>query len=632
MISIFRNFAKSPWAAGLLVLVMLSFVVVGMKADIFGAMGPRNVISAGSRSVGMAEFSREFGRVRDNLQQQSGRPLTVEDLVNENIHQRYLEDRTRLLGFLDWAWRAGIRPGQELILKQIRAIPAFFNSVTGQFDEQNYRQVLAQQGITPEDFENQFRDDYIGQHFASAIGAGPRLPRVYGALVANQALENRDARWFVVTQAMAGTAGTPTDAQLTTFLNENAAQLRRPETRTLSLVLFTDESAPAVTDAAIQERFNFRKDELSAPETRTFVVLTAPDRAGADRIAAALRAGQSPEEAGRAAGIQPSPYNDTPRAAISDPAVAAAVFGLTVGQVSDPIQGRVGFSVARLSGVTPGREARLEDVRDQIVEELQTEARKDQTYKRVEAYDAARGQGKTMEEAAAIAGARIRTLGPVTQDGQTLGGRLNAPPLIFSTAWSLGRGGESEVVDAGQGQYFALRVDEIAPAALPSLDEVREPLARQWVLRENSRLLTTKAEQLAGRVRGGEDIAAVAASVGAPLVSRTRMLQNQETQQAVGEGVLRGVFSQDKEQAFAMAQSESAFVVGRVDRIRAPAAADAAAVALQVGPRMEQDVFQGVIEETLTAAGERTGARYDVNLARQALGVAPAAATPQPTK
>ena len=73
---------------------------------------------------------------------------------------------------------------------------------------------------------------------------------------------------------------------------------------------------------------NFRKDALSTPETRDFVTLTAPNKAAADKIAAALRAGQTPEQAGAAnGGLRPAPFDDTPRSAVADPAVAAAVFG-----------------------------------------------------------------------------------------------------------------------------------------------------------------------------------------------------------------------------------------------------------------------------------------------------------------
>lgn len=624
MISLFRNFAKSPWAAGLLGLVMLSFIVVGAQTDIFGSLGPRNVITAGERSVDQATFANDFDRVKKSYEERAGKPLTIQELVAEGVHLQYLADATRRMGFLNWAWQAGLRPGKELVLKQIRQAPAFFNQVTGAFDEQQYRSVLAQQNATPAMLEQEFRDQYATSHFGAALFAGARAPRIYGALVANQVMETRDARWFTVTQAMAGTASAPTDAQLTAFMNENAAQLRRPELRVVTLVLFSEgpSADAAIPEARIVERFNFRKDQLSTPERRTFVTLTAPNKAAADRIAAALRAGQSPADAGRAnGGVQPAQYPETPRSALGDPAVAAAVFGTPAGQVSDPVQGRVGFTVAQVSAVIPGAPATLESVRPQIVQELQAEDARARTYTRVENYEKAREAGKTLEQAANEVGARMVQLPPFTQEGQTQQGQLNAPPLVFSTAWGLGKGGESEIVDAGQGQYFVLRVDDVRPAAMPALAEVRAPLARQWVLRENNRLLSAKAEELAGRVRAGEDIAAVARSVNATLTTRTGMQQNQTTQDAVGQGVLRAVYSQNRGQSFSAPVSQTAYAVGRVDQVHAPTAVLAAPIAEQVRPRMTQDLVEAMGDRAVQAGADRTKARYDIALARQALGL-----------
>ena len=157
MLTAFRAFSRSKWAAALLVLIAISFVIVGARMDVFSNLGPKHVIDAGERSMNEAEFKTAFDQVRERLQQQVGRPLTNQDLVAENIHTRFLAEQTEQLGFLNWAWKAGIRPGQELVVKQIRKIPAFFNSVTGQFDQQAYQAALAQQNLTPAMLEQDLR-------------------------------------------------------------------------------------------------------------------------------------------------------------------------------------------------------------------------------------------------------------------------------------------------------------------------------------------------------------------------------------------------------------------------------------------------------------------------------------------
>ncbi|MGV8928250.1 MAG: peptidyl-prolyl cis-trans isomerase [Brevundimonas sp.] len=638
MLTAFRTFAKSKWAIALLVLLALGLLVTGgTQIDVLSNLGPKHVVSAGDRNLTQAEFRGELDRFRDRAQEQAGRALGFEELIADGGLRQYLEQKSQQLGFVNWAWEAGIRPGKDLILRQIRQAPGFFDSVTGQFSEEQYRTALAQNNATPEMFEAQLRDQYTTQHFGAALGAGMRLPRIYGAVMASQALETRDGRWFTVTQAMAGTAGAPTDAQLTALMNQNADQLRLPESRTASVVLFDDGAAPSgeLTEARIEERFNFRRDALSLPEKRTFVTLTAPNRAAADRIAAALRAGQSAADVGRANNLQPADYAETPRSALGDPAVAAAVFGLTVNEVSAPVQAGVGFVVAKVTAIQPGRPASLADVRQQVIQELRAEDARAAVYRRVEAYEKARQDGKTLDAAVREVGARMIQIPPIRQDGKLRNGQEITPalpPQLIQTMWSLAKGNESEVVDMGQGQYFVMRLDDIMPAAFPPLAAIREPLARQWTLRENASLLNARAGALAARVRGGEDLAAVAASVNATVRTGTGL--NRQSAEEYGQGVISGVFSSAVGEPFSQQNTADTFVIGRTDRITAAVPALAAPVAEQFRQRMASDQVNAVGEMAIQAAATRSKARYDEALARTALNlpaeapVAPASPVP----
>ena len=635
MITAFRAFSRSKWAAALLVLIAISFVVVGAQMDVFASLGPKHVIDAGSRSMNEQEYRASFDRVRAQLQEQAGRTITNEDLVAENIPGRFLESQTQQLGFLNWAWEAGIRPGKELIVKQIREIPAFFNQVTRQFDQQAYEAALAQQNLTPAMLEQDLRDQYATEHFGAALQAGTRAPRIYGAILAGQAFETRDGRWFEVTDAMIERPGAPTDAQLNAFIQENAERLRSPEFRMISVVLFSPDPAARtapIPEERIRERFEFKKDSLGRPETRTFVTLTAPSRETAQRIAAALRAGQSPAEAGQANNVRPAEFAGSPRSAVGDPAVAAAVFGLQPGQVSDPVQAGVGFAVAKVTDIQAPQPATLESARDQLIQELREEDARGATYESVQTFEKARQDGKNLADAAREAGARIVDLPPVTQDGRLPNGQpLNAPEQVFSTAWGLTKGGESDVIDAGQGQYFAMRVNDIRPAALPQLDEVREPLTQEWMRRETLRRVSAKAEELAGRVRGGEDIAAVANSAGATLTTRQRIGRDRAAQEAVGQGPLQGLFGQGKGQVFAQPSSQTAYVVGRVDAIHAADPVVAGPAAENARTRIAQDLTQGMVESAFAAGAARTRAKNDPVLARQAIGLTEPA-TPAPAR
>lgn len=264
-----------------------------------------------------------------------------------------------------------------------------------------------------------------------------------------------------------------------------------------------------------------------------------------------------------------------------------------------------------------------------MITELRAEDARASVYRRVEAYEKARQEGKTLDVAVREVGARVIQIPPIRQDGKLRNGQdINPalPPQLIQTMWSLSKGAESEVVDMGQGQYFVVRLDDILPAALPPLAGIREPLAQQWVLRENARLLSARANALAARVRGGEDLAAVAASVGATLKTGTGL--NRQSAEQNGQGVIAGVFGSGRGQPFSQQNTVDTFVIGRTDRIAAAVPALAAPVAEQFRQRMAGDHVNAVGETAIASAAARSKAEFDEPLARTSLGLpaeAPAA-------
>ena len=118
----------------------------------------------------------------------------------------------------------------------------------------------------------------------------------------------------------------------------------------------------------------------------------------------------------------------------------------------------------------------------------------------------------------------------------------------------------------------------------------------------------------------------------APLTTRAGVQQSREAQAQVGDGVLRGLFGQGKGQVFSGAQSQTAFVVGRVDAIHAADPARAGPLAEQARPRLTEELSNALAERTIAAAAARAKSRNDPALALQALGVEAPAAAPAAKK
>ena len=631
MLAAIRAFAKSWVAAGLMVLLIASFALWGIR-DVFHAKISDAVIVAGSRSVSADQFKREFDQTKAQYEKQAGQPITTEFAVANGLDKQILEGMATREAFAALMARIGLLPSDKLVVSQIQKIPAFFDPVSGRFDKASYQQRLGENGLTVAAFEQMVRDDVGEQMFSSGLVGGVMTPRAYTAMAAVYGLENRDVALATLEPQNVPAPPPPTDAQLTDFMKENAARLMRPEFRAISIVRFSPAqmvAAGPVDQAEVLKRFNFRKDTLSKPETRSIVQIPAKDAAAAAQITARLARGEAPDAIARSLGVAAISYGDKPQTAIPDGKVAAAAFQAKPGQVQT-VQGNLGLAVVRVDAVSPGHTVTLEEIRPAIEAEVRKDAAASKIDALTQAYDDAHTKGATLAEAAQKAGVPVAALPPVAKQGIDQQGHP-VPGLtqkIVDTAFALPPGGESELVDAGGGEYFALKVDKVIPPAMPALADVKAELTRVWMMRQVVTRLQAKAEELAARVKKGESLDAVAASAGAKVTHLTGLSRQSASQnQQLGQELIAQVFTGKPGDVF-VAGGQTGVSVGKIEAIRT-ADIDAMARAVDANRgRMTEAYLRELLTAAHVAARDKVKVRIDPARARTALGLDPNVAKP----
>ena len=638
MLAAFRVFAKSWVAAVLIGLLIVAFAVFGIR-DVFGHNVSNSVIIAGSRKISPIEFRREFEQMRKRAEQQVGQPVSAEVAAQNGLDRQVLQGLATRESFAELLRRMGIRPSDKLVADQIAKIPDFSDRVTGRFDKKLYQQLLAQNDLTPDRFESNLRDAMAQQHAVTALSNALQVPRAYAALAAIYALENRDVTYLTVEPTSVPKPADPTDAQLTAFMKENAAQLTLPEFRVLTVVRFSPEMVGAnltVDEAELKKRYEFKKDTLSTPETRTLVQIPAKDAATSQAIAARLQKGEAPAAVAKSLGVDAITYENKPQSAITDHKLAAAAFKLQAGEIG-VVQGDLGQAVVKVDSITPGRTVTFEQARPALEAEMRKDAAAEKVYALTQAYDDAHQKGANLAEAARKAGVAATTLGPVAKDGRDQQGQPMAglSQKLMDTAFGLPSGGESEVVEAGAGEYFAVRVEKVIAPAMPPLASIRPQLAQAYMMRQVAKAMQDRAEALAARVRKGESLEAVAASAGAKLthvpgVDRRSGQQNPQ----MSPEILGAVFGGKVGDVFTARGRGFAMVVGKVDADHVGDTAQLAALTEQARPQMTETIFREIGEAAQGAARVKVKTKIDYNRARTAIGLQPlnAKGEPEPAK
>jgi peptidyl-prolyl cis-trans isomerase D len=630
MLANIRAFAKSWVATILFAVLIVSFVIFGIgNRDTFRGRSSNAVIAAGDRQVSPAQFKRVFDNFRQRLEQQYNQQITAEVAAENGVDRQVLQGMATQEAFAALLTKLGIVPSDKLVLSQIAKNPAFFDQVTGRFDKAAYAQILARNEVTPAMFEASMRDDMAQAQAGTAIVGGLRTPRAYAALAAIYGLESRNVGYFVVEPTSVPQPAEPTDAQLTSFMQENAARLMKPEFRQLTVVRFSPAQVSAslpVDEAEVKKRFDFRKDTLSTPETRVVIEVPAKDAASAAQAQQRITKGEDPAAVAKSLGVEAITYANKPQSAIPDKKVAVAAFATPVGQVAAVKGDLAPNAVIKVVAATPGKAVTLEQVRPAIEAEIRKDAAADKVYQLTQAYDDAHQGGATLPVAAQKAGVPTQTIGPVTKDGLDLQHQpvQGLTPKLMERAWALSSGGESELEEAGNGEYFAVRVDKIIPAAMPSLAEVRPVLADAWKKRELVNRMQARADELAARVRKGESLDAVAKSAGQSVVQVPAIdKQNARRDQSLSQDMLGKIFTSKPGDAFTAQFSRFAFVVGRLNAVSAGDPVTLARTAEQIRPQMTQAYLKELGEAAITSGRRKVKVVVDANKARAAIGLEP---------
>jgi peptidyl-prolyl cis-trans isomerase D len=623
MLSFFRSMAKSKLLGVALGLPLLAglLTIGNVRSDLSGLFTPKDaVIQAGSRIYTTDDFKREFEAYRRQMAQQN-QQITPDDAVTQGLDQQMLQAFAQRESMYEILHKMGVWPSDKLVVDQIAKVKAFFDPVTGRFDQKTYLQLLQQNQLTPAVFEKGQRDELAYSQFMTAAAAGLKPPRLYGALVGAYLYENRTLSLFGIKPDTLGKEPVPTDADLTKLMKEHAAALTLPETRQLTVVKFSAAAlAPVVTadPAEVKKRYDFRKDTLSQPEKRSLVQVSAKDAAQANDIAAKLKAGGDPAAVAKAAGLQaPLIYTDTPKTGVADSKVGDAAFALPLNGVSNPIQGNLGVAVVKLTSITPAKAVTFDDAKAGIEAEVKSEAAANKAYDLVQKYQNAHDKGANLAESAKAAGVTPQTFEPVLAGGQNADGKPvdGVTPRMLKEAFALPQGGETDAIQDSKGEYFALHVDKVIPPTLPTLDKVRPRLTQAFLQQAMSKRLTDKLNELKDRVKKGESLEAVAQSAGSNVthLSLTRAMAQQSRN--LPPGLAAQIFS---------AKPGDILVTGgglaRVDAIQ-PVPAGIIATTVSTGQQnMGRGILQEIQLESRAWSKDQMKPKVNVVLADQAIG------------
>jgi peptidyl-prolyl cis-trans isomerase D len=382
MLAFFRRLTHSK------VGVIITFLVLGVIALAFAAgdvtglssmTGGAGITGGDVATVGKAEVSANELKTQAQTQLEGFRQqqptLDMATFVNQGGFEGTLDRIISSMALEQFGRAQGMVVSKRSVDGQIASIPAL-QGPTGKFDENLYRQVLAQRKLT----DAQIRSDIIRDTFAQqltipstgATQVSSQLALPYASLL----LEKRTGTIGFIPAAVVPAGAAPSDADLNTFYTRNIARYTVPERRIIRYAVVSPDQVKtqaAATDAEIAKAYQQDRARYAATEKRTITQVVVADQAGATALAAKVKAGTSLADAARAAGLEASTQAGVEKAAYAGTAsaqVADAVFAAASGAVIGPVRTQLGWTVAKVDKIENVAGRSLDQVRGEIAAAL----------------------------------------------------------------------------------------------------------------------------------------------------------------------------------------------------------------------------------------------------------------------
>ena len=516
-----RNFM----VAILVGLLVVAFAVWGVN-DVFTARAGNAVISVGDAEITSDEFEEAFERELQTINRDNESSITNQQAYAQGLHNRVLQNLlTDTVIGID-ADELGVGVNRAAARAVVQDIPTFQNELTGEFSEEKLNSILAQNRITRRQFEDDIFRTLRRQQTVPAIIGGLQAPSEYATQRYNFVTEQRKAEVLTLTSQAVPAPPEPTEAELKTFIDNNAASYTAPEYRRITMLrLEPFDLTPDLeaTEEEVKAAFQYKIDlgEIGSPQTRSVVQITATDEDVAKKAAEQL--GRGDDAIAVAAGlglVDPQIYTDVLKDAILDPETAEAAFEMDKGEAK-ALLGSLGnwyaVGVTNINAaVTPDFEAQEEEIRESLL----TDKAKEAVYDLTADIEDAMTDGLTLEEISAKVGWPLSYYDFIDRSGTTQDGvRMNGFTAIPGVAsddkllleiFTSDLGFETDLFETSTGGFASIRVDDIIDSTMRSFEEVKDRATVAWKNTKTSEAMDELATELASKIQTGEDINDVA--------------------------------------------------------------------------------------------------------------------------
>lgn len=280
MLEYIRKSAESWGVKVLFGLIIIVFVFWGVGS--YQGNKTQVVAYVNERPILFNDFSKAVSQRFRALQEQNP-TATSEDLESMQVRQQVLSEMINSELLREEAERLHITAAADEVADQVRAMPYFYNE-QGQFDTQLYREILAQQQMTPGQFENEVRLAIMQNKIRQFATLPAEVEDSEVKELFDFSSEQRRIDYLMIAAVDYAAEVSPEDSQVQAYYEENKEAYKLPERLSVAYLEFTPEALAGkvqVPESEIEAVYNANKSAyMSEEQVRArHILLMTPDDA-----------------------------------------------------------------------------------------------------------------------------------------------------------------------------------------------------------------------------------------------------------------------------------------------------------------------------------------------------------------
>ena len=574
MLDLLRKNATGPLGIALIILLVFAFSIWGV-GDIFRGYNANILAKIGNRELNAQNYLFNFNREVNRISNQLERIVTTEEAINSGLHYQILDRSLVELSANAASDEIGLIASDDAIKKRILSTNAFKNAFN-QFDRNIFEQIIRQNGLTEDSFLVLERDSHVLSQLSKSVFKDINPPSALNDLLFRYQFERRNVDYIIISPDEISQEDEVDKNEIEIFYNENINVYKTEETRDFSVIslnVSTLSKLENVSDEEINIFYEDNKYNYYEPEKRSYYLI--PYFSNEDAIKA-LENYSSNGDIEKILIDRNLNINDVDQGLITfddgiSESVSETAFNASLNQLSGPTESPFGPSLIYVNEIISEKEIKIEEIKDQIIIDIQKDKAKDKVYSLYGEIEDLRAEGKTLEEIAEEKSLSIESFQNINDVGQRIDGSIIKNPsleelinLIFLNDVDE----DLEPYEDSEGNLNFFRIDNINYSQQIPINEAMESIRLSILENKSIENVKTKSKEIFDRLKEYNNNLDFISDENDLAIATSGILSRTSSNEIFTSKALSEIFKTEKGSSFIVnAAIGNSIVIGKVSNI-----------------------------------------------------------------